>query len=63
MANELSGNCLGLHIAYAPTKNISVPNIWLKTNFKMMYYFEGAMTWQVEMGCYEFQSVCYSKVM
>lgn len=54
MANELSGNCLGLHIAYAPIKNISVPNIWLKTNFKMMYYFEGAMTWQVEMGCYEF---------
>lgn len=54
VANELNGNCLWLHIAYTPTNNISVPNIWLKTNFKMMHCFEDAMTRQVEMGRYEF---------
>lgn len=33
-ANELSGNCLGLHVAYIFTNNISVPNIQLKREIK-----------------------------
>lgn len=54
MANELSGNCLGLCVAYIFTNNISVPNIRLKRNIKLMSYFEDAVIWQVGMGCYEF---------